>query len=760
MDPMENASRLRRKKKSILYRWLISYGIILALTVALSGGIFLALENDLSQEIERTNQMRLSIVQKELDSRLELQKKLLMQVASSPELAELTRESGLTRARRASLVRKLTEQYRSMRASHSNVKEIFVYLSAADSCLSTRGAADKEIMHDVLFTMEFDQWTAFMEEKHRGEFVLMEMVEKGSDSPRVPDVAYACSYPMSPAARPRATVLVVMSDGLLGEKLEALCADGSSISVETGEGETLFSVCETASAGDLVVSGIASEETGWRYVIRTPKKAYWKSAYRVRTVCFLALAGMLAGGIALSVWMARKNYSPMDKLIKQIGAQSHQKIQDGETEYAYLLNTLTSALREKNTSLDRAEQQTARLRKHFLSRFAGGELRAFSPNDQDQLGFSFPSDKFLLAIFDVDDPAALFPEEPDMDAEERSAMAELILENIMGELIGRRHSAYFFERENQQAVLISLSPEADADIAGELAKAFECGAEIIKQNFDLDVRAALSRVHSGTASIPECYREAYEAMEYLQLTGTGGVGTFSGLRTDLGAEYYYPIESEIHLIHTIHSGDRQETERLLSEIFDANFSGGFLTPKLTQCLAFDLVSTILKVAGELDAAQEPPIDLGKVGALVSRMDVPGLRECIRQAAGELCGLASSVNEQKKTPGGRFSDVEDQVIRYVQENYSSMEINMKSIGDQFGVTPYYLSRLFKNKTGQSIVDYIRFCRIEKAKELLLTTDWKLDDITRAVGYVDAKSLNRAFKQIYGVTPGKYKEIYKP
>ena len=223
MDPMENASRLRRKKKSILYRWLISYGIILALTVALSGGIFLALENDLSQEIERTNQMRLSIVQKELDSRLELQKKLLMQVASSPELAELTRESGLTRARRASLVRKLTEQYRSMRASHSNVKEIFVYLSAADSCLSTRGAADKEIMHDVLFTMEFDQWTAFMEEKHRGEFVLMEMVEKGSDSPRVPDVAYACSYPMSPAARPRATVLVVMSDGLLGEKLEALC---------------------------------------------------------------------------------------------------------------------------------------------------------------------------------------------------------------------------------------------------------------------------------------------------------------------------------------------------------------------------------------------------------------------------------------------------------------------------------------------------------------------------------------------------------
>ena len=59
-----------------------------------------------------------------------------------------------------------------------------------------------------------------------------------------------------------------------------------------------------------------------------------------------------------------------------------------------------------------------------------------------------------------------------------------------------------------------------------------------------------------------------------------------------------------------------------------------------------------------------------------------------------------------------------------------------------------------------MDYIRFCRIEKAKELLLTTDWKLDDITRAVGYVDAKSLNRAFKQIYGVTPGKYKEIYKP
>ena len=222
MDPMENASRLRRKKKSILYRWLISYGIILTLTVALSGGIFLALENDLSQEIERTNQMRLSIVQKELDSRLELQKKLLMQVASSPELAELTRESGLTRARRASLVRKLTEQY------------LFFH----ESCplFKVRGASDKDVMHDVLFAMDFEQWTAFMEEKHRGEFVLMEMQEKGSGSPQLPDVAYAYSYPMNPTAKPRATVLVVMSDGLLGEKLEALCTDGSSISVENEEG--------------------------------------------------------------------------------------------------------------------------------------------------------------------------------------------------------------------------------------------------------------------------------------------------------------------------------------------------------------------------------------------------------------------------------------------------------------------------------------------------------------------------------------------
>ncbi len=67
----------------------------------------------------------------------------------------------------------------------------------------------------------------------------------------------------------------------------------------------------------------------------------------------------------------------------------------------------------------------------------------------------------------------------------------------------------------------------------------------------------------------------------------------------------------------------------------------------------------------------------------------------------------------------------------------------------------MSYLFKKEIGENFLDYVWTMRLEKAKELLLTTDILIDDISTAIGYLNPSSFRRKFKQSVGLTPSQYR-----
>ena len=67
------------------------------------------------------------------------------------------------------------------------------------------------------------------------------------------------------------------------------------------------------------------------------------------------------------------------------------------------------------------------------------------------------------------------------------------------------------------------------------------------------------------------------------------------------------------------------------------------------------------------------------------------------------------------------------------------LSVSVIADELNISAAYLSTLFKKETGQTLIKYISWYRIEKAKELLKTTTMKVGDIAEKVGYVNASYL---------------------
>lgn len=91
---------------------------------------------------------------------------------------------------------------------------------------------------------------------------------------------------------------------------------------------------------------------------------------------------------------------------------------------------------------------------------------------------------------------------------------------------------------------------------------------------------------------------------------------------------------------------------------------------------------------------------------------------------------------------------------IHEFYSS-GINLEEIAQKLNITPEYLSAQFHQVVGETFSSYIRNYRVAKAKELLLGTQLKLNQIAMKVGYSDPKYFSQVFKKVTGQLPGEYR-----
>ncbi|MDP4098177.1 helix-turn-helix domain-containing protein [Paenibacillus sp. P96] len=104
---------------------------------------------------------------------------------------------------------------------------------------------------------------------------------------------------------------------------------------------------------------------------------------------------------------------------------------------------------------------------------------------------------------------------------------------------------------------------------------------------------------------------------------------------------------------------------------------------------------------------------------------------------------------------RKKDIITEIKEYVSEHYSE-PISLADLSARFFINPYYLSQLFKQKTGETYLSYLAQTRINKAKELLIRTDLKVYEICQRVGYSDTQHFARLFEKLTGCKPSEYRK----
>lgn len=95
-----------------------------------------------------------------------------------------------------------------------------------------------------------------------------------------------------------------------------------------------------------------------------------------------------------------------------------------------------------------------------------------------------------------------------------------------------------------------------------------------------------------------------------------------------------------------------------------------------------------------------------------------------------------------------------ISSYIDNHYSE-KLLLTDLADELGLTMSYLSHFFKSVFGMSFQSYVMKMRCEKARQLLLLTDFSLLDISITCGFSDIKYLNKGFLRQFGCSPRQYR-----
>lgn len=220
------------------------------------------------------------------------------------------------------------------------------------------------------------------------------------------------------------------------------------------------------------------------------------------------------------------------------------------------------------------------------------------------------------------------------------------------------------------------------------------------------------------------------------------------------------LRSNIHKLDLLESsmdnGRMDEFEALYGDLF--RVSVGLFVSEEGKWLGLELFSHISaffltylnkrKLIGELKG--ELPIE-----HIYDPNQHAGL-EAMLTFFGELGKRIAERNAKQRKE--RSHDIVDRVHSYIHQ-FLHEELSLTKLAEIVYLSPPYLSRMYKQITGQGLLEYINETRIQRGKLLLKQTDKKIHDIASEVGFESAPYFTRLFRKKTGMTPQEYRESSK-
>ena len=259
------------------------------------------------------------------------------------------------------------------------------------------------------------------------------------------------------------------------------------------------------------------------------------------------------------------------------------------------------------------------------------------------------------------------------------------------------------------------------------------------------------RIGIGKVGVLQEMAASYnEALNALAMT-TGSVAHADDLPIGCDYEDDYPIHLEKQLFDEVEKGETNQALATARSFFDWMADNGkeSLMEIRLKALEFALwTEHIAYDKGGMTYQFHSRQDY--LPTLMNTDDLEIIRKWFLEKIMDACQNIQSKREEKS------NSIIEMSRTYIKNNFNK-DISLDDVSRAANISPYYFSKIFKEGTGENFIEYLTNIRIDKAKELLSTTELSMKEICSMCGYSDPNYFSRSFKKNVGVTPTEYKNV---
>ncbi len=271
----------------------------------------------------------------------------------------------------------------------------------------------------------------------------------------------------------------------------------------------------------------------------------------------------------------------------------------------------------------------------------------------------------------------------------------------------------------------------------EMLKAVgDCGYENSKIGF--------GKVYDNMTMISQSYMEAIVALEgYVAPPHCEEVMFFEKMTQVDTLTFWFSKEDQVEFINSMKQRDIDKIVNIFNRII-ATIAGMHLSYEMLRFVCYNIIHIVFDTLLEMDLIQVFTPHL----LAINFRTLEDFSNEMRSLFGAIC-----LTREEQLPFNK--KLRDELLEYIHRNYKDNGLALESIAKEFNLSKFYLSRFFKEATGEKYIDYISNLRIQEAKRLLKEENMPIKDVIQHVGYFDVASFNKKFKKAVGISAREYK-----
>jgi len=552
-------------------------------------------------------------------------------------------------------------------------------------------------------------------------------------------------------------VVNVATDSLERLVHELYNSEVSFIRIQDGAGNELLKGAEPVDSMR-IYANYKSSYSNWSYISGFVQGRFIQTVSLLYNVWFVIGLLMIIAGLVWMIYISRRNAKPVEQIVSRFSgyklAVAGGIMNAGRgtiNEFVFIESALDN-LTEQARQYQQQNKEDLHLRTRNLFHQlieAGAELTLGDwRREAERLQLPSPADRHSLIVLELDKYGDF--------CSSYSRNDQNLLKFALRSITYEQSSRFGYECWAEwtaslrlSVILFASGGGADAQIVVQLCDSIRAW---IEQNMKFTISIGIGNPALQLSEIPQSFQQALEALNYKMVLGENRLITREDVMSQGQVEVYAYLGMIRAAVYSFRKSEKTwRTE--LDDLFNQMKQG-----LLTKDEIMNVINYLLYSLGrELTSiGKEPQLfwETEALPVLVDKLDKCYSLENMHEAIiGKMIELEDTLADMRYN--GQHAGIIKEMRRFIEMEYVNPNMSLEYLSEKFEINAKYVSKLFKETTGQKFIDFLIDIRLNEAKRLLIETRKTVQDIAEEVGYTSAISFTRVFKKVVGCSPGEYR-----